>query len=572
MTTEVAALRRHANGTVRHIPATTGHRGGWLVDAAPHVAVRMKRCLPRIQQSRSGTITLLDTPEMAADLDWLLSRWPMRIDPAAEEHLRAQAERHRGTQDAVLQILAGRRMNTGARTPAREPYPEQRQAADLVIATGRALIGDEVGLGKSFAGLLVLSAADALPAVVVTLTHLPRQWIVKELAAAFPELRGHIITTGTVYDPGDVDVLAISYSKLAAWADYLAGTVKTVIFDEIQELRHHNTAKYTAAGRIADSATYRVGLSATPVFNWGGEAYNILDLLAPDSLGSREEFLREWGTDLGGGKVATRDPKALGEHLRGEGLLIARTRADVGRPLPQPILAEQNVDGDPEVYRRLAGDAAALARFVLDKTMPSKDRWQAAGQMDLALRQATGIAKAPAVAAFCELLLHTTERIVLWGWHRAVYQVWLDALADYHPVLYTGSETPARKQKSVEAFLDGDARVLIMSLRSGAGLDGLQMGCDTGVFGELDWSPQVHLQCVGRLRRDGITDQPKAYFCLSDQGSDPPMRDLLDVKRMQNDPMLHPRAATVEPAASGLNHIRALAESVLARTTTSKAS
>lgn len=457
-------------------------------------------------------------------------------------------------------------MTAGVRTPAREPFPEQLESADLATATGRLLVADEMGLGKSFTSLLVLRAADALPALIVTLTHLPRQWIEKELAAAFPDLRGHVIRSTKVYDPGDVDVLAISYSKLAAWADYLAGLVNTVIYDEIQELRHRDTEKYRAAGRIADAATYRIGLSATPVYNWGGEAHSILDVIARDALGSREEFQREWGSDLGNGKLAVQDPRRLGEYLRAEGLMVAHTRAEVGRELPEPVLAQQNVDGDPDVYRSMVGDAAEMARFVLDRTQNHTKRWQAAGQLDLKMRQATGIAKAPAVAAFCSMLLEAgTDRLVLWGWHRAVYDIWTECLADYRPVLYTGSETPAGKQKAVDRFLDGNSRILIMSLRSGAGLDGLQTGCGTGIFGELDWSPQVQLQCVGRLRRGDITEAPKGFFCVSDQGSDPPMIELLDLKRMQNDPMVNPRLQPVQPTAANTRHIEALANSVLAQ-------
>lgn len=42
---------------------------------------------------------------------------------------------------------------------------------------------------------------------------------------------------------------------------------------------------------------------------------------------------------------------------------------------------------------------------------------------------------------------------------------------------------------------------VIMSLRSGAGVDGLQKHSRVAVFGERDWSPQVHEQCIGRIRR-----------------------------------------------------------------------
>jgi hypothetical protein len=69
-----------------------------------------------------------------------------------------------------------------------------------------------------------------------------------------------------------------------------------------------------------------------------------------------------------------------------------------------------------------------------------------------------------------------------------------------------------------------------MSLRSGAGLDGLQKRCSTMVFGELDWSPGVHHQCIGRLDREGQEQPVTAMFLVCDDGSDPPMMEVLGLK------------------------------------------
>jgi hypothetical protein len=55
------------------------------------------------------------------------------------------------------------------------------------------------------------------------------------------------------------------------------------------------------------------------------------------------------------------------------------------------------------------------------------------------------------------------------------------------------------------------------------------------VFGELDWSPAVHKQAMGRPGRPGQTKPVRAYFCTTDEGSDPVMLETLDVKSMQAD-------------------------------------
>ena len=82
-------------------------------------------------------------------------------------------------------------------------------------------------------------------------------------------------------------------------------------------------------------------------------------------------------------------------------------------------------------------------------------------------------------------------------------------------------------------FVDGDCNLLIISLRAGAGLDGLQEKCNIVVFGELDWSPSVHEQCFGRVYRDGQSLPVSAYFMIAEDGSDPIISSVLGVKRGQ---------------------------------------
>ncbi len=495
----------------------------WVITADPHVMIKLKRLFPRLTTYRTGLVGVQDTLDVARDLEWFTTRYPLRCDEVTAAHLAAQAGRHRATEQAILDILAGQRTLSGElQEPARAPRLYQQQAADVVLATNRLLLADDVGLGKTFSSLLVLREPATLPALVVTLTHLPQQWL-GELNKSLPWLHGHVITKGTPYNPAAKrgsggrapDVLITSYSKLAGWADHLAGQVQTVIFDEIQELRHGTASlKGTAAAQIADKAGYRMGLSATPVYNYGGEIHSVMSILAPDALGSRSEFLREWGSveiGMGGRNVKVRDPAALGTYLRDQGLLLRRTRKEVHRELPDPVEVEQHVDTDHATIEQVAADVAETARVLLGETATPEERFRAAGEVDWRMRQATGVAKAAYVAEFVKLLLESEQRLVMFGWHREVYDIWLAALADCSPVLYTGTESASQKARSAEAFRSGDSRVLMMSLRSGAGLDSLQDCCSVTVFGELDWSPEIHRQCIGRLARDGQKETVVAY-------------------------------------------------------------
>jgi len=121
-----------------------------------------------------------------------------------------------------------------------------------------------------------------------------------------------------------------------------------------------------------------------------------------------------------------------------------------------------------------------------------------------------------------------------------VYDIWNRLLADYTPVMITGSESPRRKEEHRQAFIRGDTPLLILSLRSGEGMDGLQQNCSIVIFGELDWSPQVHRQIIGRLHRQGQMESVLALFLISREGSDPAIADILDLKSEQAFKIMNP--------------------------------
>ncbi|KKL66074.1 hypothetical protein LCGC14_2148600, partial [marine sediment metagenome] len=137
-------------------------------------------------------------------------------------------------------------------------------------------------------------------------------------------------------------------------------------------------------------------------------------------------------------------------------------------------------------------------------------------------------------------------------------------LEDLDPAWYTGSESPAKKRKEKARFMAGKTKLLIMSLRSGTGLNGLQNGCATAVFGELDWSPGVHEQCIGRLQRDGQERPVFAYFLIADEGSDPIVCDVLGIKTAQVEGIRDPTGPLVTMRDVDPDHIKKLARAFLA--------
>lgn len=556
----------------------------WIVRCEPHVSLRLKRVFGKLSTHSSGKHVISDTPENARDLEWFITRYP--LESAHESHLRARAQEHR-ERTAIVDALLSRRSDPPEFSLAIPPREYQRIAAAILLSKGGLLLADDVGIGKTAAAICTFTDPRTLPAAVVTLTHLPRQWEA-EINRFAPGLRVHIISKGTPYDitarrtrgpqlalPGSFpDVVILNYHKLAGWSETLARVCHSVVFDECQELRHGGmerskddvTKKYSAAEYLAQSVRFRLGLSATPIYNFGGEFFSVLRCLCPNELGTPDEFTREWCTYGGNGRLLVKSPKSFGSYLRSSGLMLRRTRAEVGRELPAVSVIPHYVESDPEALDRVSASCAELARLILAQSETERGaKMRASEELSNQLRQATGIAKAPYVAEFVRLLIESDESVLLYGWHHEVYRIWADRLKDLNPVFYTGQESVPQKEEAKRKFVERETKLLIISLRAGAGIDGLQKVCRTVVFGELDWSPGVHEQNVGRIHRDGQGEPVAAYYLLAEEGSDPTVAEALGLKRQQIEGVRRTDGEVIEKLQNDPGHIRKLAEAYLVR-------
>lgn len=549
--------------------------GHWAIRTEPHVRARFKRVFARSLQWATDVLHLSDTPENARELIWFLQRYPMEMNKSARRRMQKQAASHRDTE-AKLSELLGKCIPPRDIVLAEPARDYQKIAAHAAMLRGGLLLADDVGLGKSVSAICPMAEPENLPAVVVCPAHMPGQWA-EFLQRFVPGLRVHVLRKSTpyplirssarqqdLYPDRMPDVIVTSYHKLRGWSETLAQFVRYAAFDECQQLRNPDSDIYRACKHLSNSVRLRMGLSATPIYNYGSEFFHVIDALSPGALGEYQEFVREWCTADPGNKARIRDTEAFEAYLRREGIMLRRTRREVGRELPALTKIVHNIDSDVSVLNELTGTAIELAKTIVARNERFRgEKMQAAGQFDMLMRQATGIAKAPYVAEFVRLLVENGERVVLFGWHRAVIEIWRERLADLNPVLYSGSEDPKQKAASIEAFTSGTSKVLIMSLRSGAGVDGLQHVCRTVVFGELDWSPGVHVQCTGRVDRDGQTDPVMAYFLVSNSGSDPVVSEVCGIKREQIEGVLNPGVGLTERVDTGEAHIRQLAQAFL---------
>lgn len=537
-----------------------------LQNIPPHVAIRLKQLFPRVPKHQIGTFEFPNDKQHCADLSWFLQRYPMEMTQVHGHKLESGRKGYEAEQSRMEDILRPEYIPSvlNGLKAGQKVRQYQGQAIDLVLARKALLLGDDVGLGKTYTAAGLFLNQQALPAAVVMQTHLQAQW--QEKIESFTHLTVHKIKGTKPYNLPAADVYLFKYSQLLGWIDtFHDGFFKAVAFDEIQELRRGtDSGKGQAAKVLAEQAIYKLGLSATPIYNYGSEIWNIMQYLDDQALGSYYDFLREWCVD----DRRVKDPDALGSYLREQNLMLRRTKRDVGQQMPPINTIVEHIEADQKALKSVEELAKQLAIKATSGDYFS--RGQAGRELDLMMRHTTGVSKALGVARYIRILLENDIPVLLMGWHRDVYEIWLEELADLKPAMYTGSESEKQKNDSVQRFVSGETNLFIMSLRSGAGLDGLQFRCSTVVFGELDWSPKVHEQIIGRLHREGQQEQITAIYLNTNEGSDPPMVEVLGVKQFQSTGIIDP-GKQLETKFSDKSRIQVLAEQFLNKKTNKEA-
>ena len=560
---EVGA-RQRTYGTLSY----NKRRNCWVVKGDPSVTELCKRLFPGTETNRRGEARFTAHRRIIGDLNWLMLRYPLALrqsDMERWENALADARASVVRREEARQTPQRVAPNSGTFLGRLTPFQEEGLA--FLLRSDRCLLADEMGLGKTVQALAMLAETGAYPALVVAPPHLMHNWQ-NEIArfvqkADGTPLRVHVIRGLKPYPLPQADIYLMHYLLLRGWKESLPqAAIPTVIFDEVQELRHSGTEKYSAASLLAEKAGRVVGLSGTPIYNRGAEIWNVVNILDFHFLGDYESFTREWCYGYGNQIVAK--PDLLGQKLRDEGMMLRRTKQEVLKELPPKRRLVMEIDSDDSVYKKLMQPVWETLRQLKnsrDADASQRALWKMA--VETGERQATGIAKAPYVAQFVRALLDAGERVLLFAHHHEVMDCYRRELKAFSPAFITGKETPAMKERSVERFMTGRTDLCCISLRAAAGLNLQRASCV--VFGELDWSPAVHSQAEDRAHRMGQTDSILCYYLVSKGGSDQDMQDALGLKVSQFVALMGDAPQSQADALGGAQEARLYVERLVSR-------
>jgi len=545
----------------------------WVLEAEPQVIVMAKRLFHGSNGRGQGIAKFPANKRSFGDLVWFLQRYPLEVkDREAFEKDYAQACGYALKRQQLLsQPVSG--VPDASFTGVLSPF--QQEGLSWILTHRRTLLADEMGLGKTVQALAFLATEQNWPALIVPPPHLVGHWAGKiqqflacgegDAGPLFQQggITVHVIRGRKPYPLPNAHIYIIHYLLLASWRATLKEmNIPRVVFDEIQELRHTGTEKYSAASEIASLAPDVVGLSGTPIYNRGAEIWSVMNIIEYHCLGDKDSFTREWCTAYQSETVA--DPAVLGAHLRREGLMLRRRKEDVLTDLPPKRRIVEDIESDDSLYNELIKGAVALAShasMLTDHLARGRAELEAMNET----RRATGVAKAVAASAFVRSMLEADEPTLVFAYHHDVVDILKSELSDFNPVCITGRESSAEKIESQLAFQSGKTNVCIISLRAAAGIDGLQERARIVVFAELDWSPAVHSQAEDRAHRIGQRDSILCYYLVSEYGTDPSMQEALGLKVSQFLGLMGDSERTPEDNAIAVQAAHGHMKAVLAR-------
>ncbi len=434
--------------------------------------------------------------------------------------------------------------------------PHQIDVAQRVLRDmgGRAILADEVGLGKTIEASIIYKELAirglARRALILTPASLVGQWQ-GELAEKFFE------RFETPTDPDDwhrVTKAIVSHDRARSHRhaeEILRHRWDLVIVDEAHKVKSHKSATYQFIEKI--ERDFILLLTATPLQNDLRELYNLVTLLRPGQLGTWDEFKSQHL--VSGDQRQPRDPDSL-RALTHEVMIRTRRSSvvdDLDLPPRRPRHPEVHLTpAEADLYERTTEFLRRLYRegfIATGEEEPEEDggggsrkRRSGKGMVQLAvihLRQrlcssaralgeslehlARGERVSPAYRTIArqlagrarkikthaklnvltKVLKETPDRAVVFSDHRPTVELIAQRVKQLgrKPIVYWGAHSTTERDTRIRAFQQDDQSVLIAT-RAGSEGRNLQF-CNVLVNYDLPWNPMVVEQRIGRVHRIG---------------------------------------------------------------------
>ncbi|MHA6250987.1 DEAD/DEAH box helicase [Oceanobacillus sp. CAU 1775] len=407
--------------------------------------------------------------------------------------------------------------------------PHQISTAKIAIEkmNGRAILADEVGLGKTIeAGLilkeymlrgLVKNALILVPASLVS------QWV-QELNTKF-----YIPTVANKKNHNwKQEAIIVSSLDTVKRSPHREEILKNeydfVLIDEAHKLKNHQTKNYEFVRNL--SKKYCLLLTATPIQNNLIEIFNLISILKPGLLGDINMFKKKFGNQS---KHVENNSylKQLIDHV-----MIRNIRENIDFHPSKRVIETIWVtfsEKEAEAYEKIQSINEASHAFTkvmllrelcssreacylsLDKIRKSTDNQHMANDMDQMIKDIQELPQHAKAKSTVELIQSLGDKkVIIFTEYRAtqLYLQWYLQQNGIQSVPFRGGFSRSKKDWMIQLF-KGQAQVLIATE---AGAEGINLQfCNHLINYDLPWNPMKLEQRIGRIHRFGQQQDVNIY-------------------------------------------------------------
>ncbi|MCM3783079.1 DEAD/DEAH box helicase [Neobacillus mesonae] len=417
------------------------------------------------------------------------------------------------------------------------PLPHQIDTARRVLfeMSGRAILADEVGLGKTIeAGLILkeyLIRGLVSKVLILVPASLVLQWV-RELNSKFGI---PAVAQKKAYSwQNDVVVASMDTAKRDPHQEILMSSdYDMIIVDEAHKLKNKKTSNYQFMLKLRKK--YCLLLTATPVQNDLSELFNLITLLKPGQLGRQGDFAANFVVDK---RLAKNEDQLKDELAK---VMIRNRRGEGPVQFTKRKVTNINLDLSPEEQALYAGvtsfvkeqfhssggnlssmfsmvtlqrevcssrDAVFVTLVNLSKKLPLDSPWR--DRIWDLVANIKAIKSNTKAEKTMELINEMNEKVIVFTEYRATQEYLLNYFRErgLTAVPYRGGMNRGKKDWMMDLFR-GRVQVMIATEAGGEGIN-LQF-CHNMINFDLPWNPMRVEQRIGRVHRLGQQNDVRIY-------------------------------------------------------------
>lgn len=467
-------------------------------------------------------------------------------------------------------------------------YPFQKAGVNFIEQMGgNAIVGDQMGLGKTAQALAYLQLHPELrPAIVVCPATVKHHWVnsIKEWMQpedvievnGYPtgeddpyEINHHQISqadrlsAGPIivinydiipnkqekYDTGDIDpqtrkpIIKKKDIPNSGWIGALKRiSAQCLILDECHKIKNSKALRTKALVDLGKKIPSVIGLSGTPIVNKPVEFYNIIDLCKPGLFPSWWAYAQEYcgafndgfGWNFDGSSNIEKLHEILTKHV-----MVRRLKKDVLKDLPekQRTVIPLDITNKAE-YNRAASDIVGWIRANVGEDAAEKAKEAEALVEFEKLKQLAVKGKVKAALKWIEDFVESGEKLVVFCTHTSMVKN-LEKKFGKEAVSIYGGTSHKKRAEAVDRFqTDPEVKVFIGNVNA-AGVGITLTAASNTCFLELPWTPGELTQAEDRIHRIGQTaDSVNIWYLMAHETVEEEIAELLDEKQKVLDAVL----------------------------------